>query len=301
MAFTEQNTTTTGSSIHPATHMGHVHYTVANLERMMAFYQDIVGFKLHWQEGESAGLGAGRDDLLRLTQVPGAHEVPGTTGLYHTAFLVPTRWDLANLLKRIAETRTPVQGLSNHLTHHAIYLPDVEGNGIELAFDLPKEQWPTSFTEMMANHRGLHPNEVFSALNDRDEDWHGVGEETVVGHVHLHVDDLAAARHFYHDLIGFDYPLDFENAPRQLASSAAFMSAGGYHHHLAVNTWNGEGAPQPPANASGLRYFTILLPNADELARIQARLEDEGILGEQTVDGWLVHDPAHNGVMLATA
>ncbi|MAU10241.1 MAG: glyoxalase [Anaerolineaceae bacterium] len=298
MTFTEQNTNTTNTSIHPATHMGHVHYTVADLERQAAFYQDIIGFKLHWQNGNAAGLGAGGHDLLRLTEVPGAREVPGTTGLYHTAFLVPTRWDLAHLLKRIAETRTPIQGLSNHLTHHAIYLPDAEGNGIELAWDLPQAQWPRSYAEMMANHRGLHPNEVFSALEDREEEWQGVSEGTTVGHVHLHVDDLDAARHFYHDVLGFDYPLDFENAPAQLRNSAAFMSAGGYHHHIATNTWQGEGAPQPPADATGLRYFTVLVPDADELARLKARLQAEGIAGEQTDEGWLIHDPARNGVML---
>ena len=101
------------ATIHPATTLGAVHYTVANLERQITFYQQILGFQVHWRDGASVGLGAGGSDLLRLTEVPGARRVRGTTGLYHTAFNVPTRWELAQLLKRITDTGTRVQGMSD--------------------------------------------------------------------------------------------------------------------------------------------------------------------------------------------
>jgi Predicted ring-cleavage extradiol dioxygenase len=110
-------------SIHPATYMGPVHYTVNDLDRQVAFYRDILGFRVLRQEGRTAVLGAPDRELVRLTEVPGAPRPRGTTGLYHTAFLLPTRWDLAHLIYRIAATRTPIHGHSNHGTHLAFYCP----------------------------------------------------------------------------------------------------------------------------------------------------------------------------------
>lgn len=298
MSVSTQAAAVESQVIHPATRLGHVHYTVADLDKQIMFYRDILGFRLHWREGDAAGLGAGKEDLLRLTQVKGTRQYQHTTGLYHTAFLVPTRWELAQLLKSIAQTRTPIQGTSDHGTHHAIYMPDAEGNGIELAWDRPQEMWPKTIEEMMRNNRGLAPETVFSALGDSDAEWDGLDEGTTVGHVHLHVSSLKPTNHFYHEVVGFGIPFDMSNAPRQFADTAIFFSAGGYHHHIGTNIWQGEGAPPPPANATGLRYFTVVLPEAAELERVSARLEAEGIMGEQTENGLLIHDPAQNGMLL---
>ena len=293
-----QLSTGTTFTIHPATRLGHVHYTAADLERQIAFYRDILGFKLHWREDNSAALGAGGEDLLRLTELPRARRVPRTTGLYHTAFLVPTRWDLAQLLKSIAETRTPIQGMTNHGTHYAIYLPDAEGNGIELAWDFPREQWPKTFNEMMRSNRALSPDEVFAALDDGNAPWDGLNPATKVGHVHLHVSQLAPTRRFYHDILGFGIPFDMASAPRAFAESAIFFSAGGYHHHIGTNVWQGVGAPPPPTNALGLRYFTIVLPDKAEWERVVERVRQAGIAAEQTEQGILLRDPSQNGVVL---
>jgi catechol 2,3-dioxygenase len=293
-----QLATDTTLTIHPATRLGHVHYTTASLERQLAFYQNILGFKLHWREGDSAGLGAGGEDLLRLTELLGARQVRRTTGLYHTAFLVPTRWDLAQLLKSIAETRTPIQGMSDHGTHHAIYLPDTEGNGIELAWDFPKEKWPKTFEEMLRNNRGLAPETVFSALADSDAPWEGLNPGTTVGHVHLHVSQLAPTDHFYREILGFGLPFDMTNAPREFAESAIFFSAGDYHHHIGTNVWQGVGAPPPPPDAIGLRYFTVILPDSAELTRVIERVAQAGIPTEQTEQGILLRDPSQNSVLL---
>ncbi|MBX3064807.1 MAG: VOC family protein [Anaerolineae bacterium] len=294
-------------AINCTTRLGHVHYTVANLDRQIAFYRDILGFKLHWRNDASAGLGAGgKEDLLRFTELANARRTRGTTGLYHTAFLVPTRWDLAQLLKRIAETRTRIQGMSNHGTHHAIYLPDAEGNGIELAWDFPQDQWPKSFEEMLQNNRGLAPEEVFSSLDDRSAEWEGLDPATKVGHVHLHVSQLPPTKRFYYDILGFELPFDTKGvAPtsrmaQQFTESAIFFAAGSYHHHIGTNVWQGVGAPPPPADATGLRYFTIVVPNKTELDRLIERTKEAGIAVEQTADGMLVRDPAQNGMVLTS-
>lgn len=289
MVSSTQKDTTAIPVIHPATRLGHVHYTVTNLERQTTFYRNILGFKLHWQDGNSAGLGAGGEDLLRLTENKEARRYRGTTGLYHTAFLVPTQWELAQLLKSIAQTRTPIQGMSNHGTHYAIYLPDAEGNGIELAWDFPQEQWPTSFEEMMRRNRGLPPEEVFKALEGSDSTWEGLNPATKVGHVHLHVADLDATLHFYRDILGFEIPFRF------MMDTAIFFSAGGYHHHIGTNVWQGVGAPQPPANAAGLRYYSVVLPDDAELKRVTERINEAIIATDQ---GVLFHDPAGNGILL---
>jgi catechol 2,3-dioxygenase len=285
-------------TIPDATRLGHVHYTAANLERQIAFYRDVLGFKVHWQEGDSAGLGAGGEDLLRLTELKTARRVRGTTGLYHTAFLVPTRWDLAQLLKSIAITRTPIQGMTNHGTHYAIYLPDAEGNGIELAWDFPKDQWPKTFNEMLQRNRGLHPDDVLSALSENDAGWHGLNPATRVGHVHLHVAQLPATNHFYHEVLGFGIPFDPAEAPPEFAESAIFFSAGGYHHHIGTNVWQGIGAPPPPPDAVGLRYFTAILPDKAALENLIERVHAAGIAVESTGSGSLARDPAQNGLLL---
>lgn len=298
MSTSIQSETLVTPTIHPATRLGHVHYTTADLDRQIAFYRDILGFKLHWREGASAGLGAGNEDLLRLTELPGARRARGTTGLYHTAFLVPTRWELAHLLKRIAETQTPIQGMTNHGTHYAIYLPDAEGNGIELAWDFPKDRWPKTLAQMLQNHRGLYPQEVFRALDENSAPWEGLSVDTKVGHVHLHVSQLGPTDHFYREVLGFEIPWDLTGAPREFAETAIFFAAGGYHHHIGTNVWHGVGAPPPPADATGLRYYTILLPDEDALAQVVNRLTQAGIAAERQDAGVLVHDPARNGVLL---
>lgn len=276
----------------PSTRLGHVHYTTANLDRQISFYESILGFKLHWKDGQTAGLGAGKEDLLRLTQVNGARPAQRKTGLYHTAFLIPNRWELAQLLKRIAETRTPIQGMTNHGTHWAIYLPDAEGNGIELAWDFPEDVWPRTFEEMMQQHRGLYPDEVFQHLGDRDTQWTGADEATRVGHVHLHVSTIPPTQQFYHQVMGFDIPFVFTGG------QAMFFSAGGYHHHIGTNIWQGEGAAPPPPNSIGLRYYTVVMPNQAALEQVEQHLTHAGIPLEQTESGLLAHDPSRNGIML---
>lgn len=288
----------TPHEIDPKTQLGRVHYTVADLSRQVEFYQGVLGLKVLWREGDTAALGTEKRELLRLTQEPGARRVHGTTGLYHTAFLVPTRWELANLVRQIVETRSPVQGHSDHGTHLALYLPDAEGNGIELAWDFPREQWPMKDGKMRLQdmpRRGIDLEELMSELERDPSPWLGIDPDTVVGHVHLHVADLDASEGFYHRILGFGVTMKSEEF------GALFVSAGGYHHHIGANIWHGAGAPPPPKDATGLRYFTVSLPDEEELARLVERLRHAGVQAIPSEEGYLVDDPSQNGVLLTAA
>lgn len=284
--------------IHPETHIGAVHYIVRDLDRQIDFYRDILGFRLLWREGAVASMGTESRELLRMTEDPSAPAPGRTTGLYHTAFLVPTKWDLAHLVRQVIETRTPVQGHSNHGTHLALYLPDAEGNGVELAWDFPKEQWPMRDGTIRMEDMPREGIDIEALLGELDKDpspWQGISDGTVVGHVHLHVSRLDETQAFYRDLLGFDITINGEDV------GALFFSAGGYHHHIGTNVWRGVGIPAPPEGARGLRHYSIVLPNQDELDRLTARLRDSGLTPQQEEQGLLVHDPAGNGVLLTVA
>lgn len=270
--------------LHPQTALGPVHYNVADLGRMVSFYKDIIGMKVLRQEGDFAALGTEERELLHMTRVRGATDGarPGpsaVTGLYHTAFLVPTKRDLAHLTLTLIDTRTPVHGTSDHGTHLAIYLPDPEGNGIELAWDHPREQWPEigGQIDMTSRpRRGVDVEDLLRSIENDDEPWRGVGPGTTVGHIHLHVVDLDQSKNFYNGVLGFDVIV---HSP---AMGASFLSAGGYHHHVGMNIWKGRGLPPAPPEAFGLRYFTVVVPDEEELQRLAARVEKAGRLG---VDG----------------
>lgn len=287
------------SRLPTTTTLGHVHLTVSGLRRSLDFYQGVLGFELIDESEGSATLGAlagdpqpGERALLRLEERPGAARVAGTTGLYHFAPRVPSRADLAQLIIRIGESRTPVQGMVDHHTHEAVYLSDPEGNGIELYVDRPREVWP-GWPEL--TRRGNAPLDVESLLAELGSSppkWPGLSAGAAIGHVHLHVADLAESDAFYVDVLGLDLVGRF---PGQ----AHFTSAGGYHHHLAYNIWAGRGAPPLPPGSRGLRHFTLLLPGRDEFSPVQARLAAAGRVTEETDEGFLATDPSGNGVLLA--
>ena len=288
-------------SIHPATLMGHVALTVANLENQIAFYTQMLGFKLHWQEGDRAGLGTGERELLRLTQETNLKRYRGVTGLYHFAVLFPNRRELARAVARLFALKVENYP-TDHIMTKTTYLDDPEGNGIELYAESPDDgTWSLANGEYITRRKdgslssGREPLDVdalFRNLKQDDPLDQPVPPETRMGHVHLHVRNIEEAVDFYHGIIGFDL-MGVAKAFRM-----AFVSAGGYHHHLGLNTWQGEGAPPPPADAAGLRYFTIELPSQEALNQVIERVDAAGISSSQTQDGLLFHDPSQNGVML---
>lgn len=296
-----QTANRTEFSIHPATLMGHVSLTVANLENQIAFYTRVLGFKLHWQEGDRAGLGTGERELLRLTQEPNLKRYRGVTGLYHFAVLFPNRRELARALARLFALKYENYP-TDHIMTKTTYLDDPEGNGIELYAESPEDgTWSLANGEYITRRKdgslssGREPLDVDALLrNLKEEDSldQPIPPETRVGHVHLHVRNIEEAVDFYHGIIGFDV-MGVAKAFRM-----AFVSAGGYHHHLGLNTWQGEGAPPPPGDAAGLHYLTIELPSQEALNQVIERVDAAGLSSSQTQDGLLFHDPSQNGVML---
>jgi catechol 2,3-dioxygenase len=289
--------------IHSDTCIGCVHLNVADLEKQISFYQQVIGLQLHWQEGDSAGLGVGGADLLRLALLSGARRYQGVTGIYHFAILLPERRELAHCIARLSAL-----GYLNHPTDHIMtqttYLDDPEGNTIELYADTPEEGFfALEGGELVARHADGTPSNgrepldlvaLFRKLSPADRETldQPMPPETVIGHVHLYVADLDESLGFYHGVLGFD---DMGLA-RKFRMGMVF--AGGYHHHIGFNTWMGQGAPPPPQDALGLRYFSVVLPNQAELARMVKQVRTEGIPLQETAEGWLVRDPSSNGVLL---
>jgi len=239
-------------SIHPNTSIGATHLTVADLERSRRFYVDVLGFRELERQGTTLTLTAdGATPLLALTELPGAPPKPArATGLYHFAILVPSRLDLARSLRRLAELRYPLSGASDHLVSEALYLNDPDGNGIEIYRDRPRAEWPRLNGQIRMATDPLDLDGILAELDRDDRPWDGLAPATTIGHMHLHVADLRAAEAFYHGLLGFDIMLSF-------GGSALFLSAGGYHHHIGLNTWAGVGAPPAPPGSAGLRYFVF--------------------------------------------
>lgn len=259
-------TATQTSAVLPATlRLGAAHLTVTDLDRSVGFYQDALGLRRHRRDDGVAALGAGGEDLLVLHEDPGARPAGRHAGLYHFALLFPSREELARAVQRLALTRTPISGASDHGVSEAIYLPDPDGNGIELYADRPRDAWPppSGPDERVGMFtRALDVHDLLATIAGEEPVRHA-GEGLRMGHMHLHVGDLEAARAFYADRLGFEVMTAYPGA--------LFLAAGGYHHHLGVNTWRGEGVPRAPAGTVGLREWTILLEPAD-LAAVRDRL-----------------------------
>ncbi len=288
-------------SIHPKTHIGHVSLTVADLDRQIEFYEKVIGLQVRERDESTARLGAGNDDLLRLTEVPGAGRRGHSTGLYHFAILLPDRRELARAIGRLFALHYRNYP-TDHIMTKTTYLDDLEGNGIELYAESPEDgAWSMANGNYVTRRAdgslsdGREPLDVealLTHLKEGDRLDAPMPPETKIGHVHLHVRDIAEALDFYHGLIGFDVMGAAE------AFRMAFVSAGGYHHHVGLNTWQGEGAPPPAEDSLGLRYFSVVLPDPAALDRVLERVREAGLPTEQTDAGLFLRDPSRNGIVL---
>ena len=284
-------TTETRQSIDPRTDLGPVLLTIANLERSLEFYGEVLGFRLHRRVGVSAYLGAGGEDLLVLTEEQGAKPRPrNTTGLYHYAILLPDRAALARSLRRLVDKDYPLWGASDHLVSEALYLDDPDGNGIEIYRDRPRGEWRWSGGMIEMDTRRLDPGGLLREPGS-ERPWEGLPTGTSIGHVHLHVRDLQEAEHFYHGTLGFDVATRY-------GEQALFVSAGGYHHHVGLNTWAGAWAAPPPEGSVGLRYFTVRVPGVSELDRLVRRLREDGVVFEEKLGSIFLRDPSGNGIAI---
>ncbi len=249
-------------------HIGSVTLTVSRLDRSLPFYVDTLGFVLQQRLGPRATLSAGGDNtLIELLERADAVARPRrATGLFHFAILVPTRAALGRSLHRLFKQGSRLTGAADHLVSEALYLDDPDGLGIEIYRDRPRESWRVGSGELAMATDPLDLESI-AAEPGAEEPWSGLDARTVIGHVHLHVAQLREAEAFYCDRIGFTtmvrrYP------------GALFVAAGGYHHHMGLNTWAGVGAPPPPENAVGLTRFTV---EAERIALMDVVDEATGV------------------------
>lgn len=283
--------------IHPETRPGMVHLRVASLERQVRFYQQVLRLKLHWREGTSAGLGAGGADLVRLSEIPHGRRYRGVSGLYHFAILFPDRRELARAIARLMELRWP-NAPTDHIMTKTTYLDDPEGNTIELYcesaedgfFGVEGEEFVARRADgsLSDGREPLDLRALFAHLPETEPLDLPIPSEARIGHFHLYVASLEETLHFYHGLLGFDH-MGLMRSFRM-----GMVSAGGYHHHIGFNTWQGEGVPPPPTDALGLKYFSFVLPSADEMARLTAHLQHVGVPFQQRDGELVLHDPSRN-------
>lgn len=283
-----------GHRLPEATHLGRVRLQVSDLARSLAFYRDFLGFRVVRAEPGVAALAANGDDrvLVELHERPGATPVPrrGRLGLYHFAILLPDRPSLARFLRHLGEQGARA-GMSDHLVSEAIYLEDPDGLGIEVYADRPRAAWHHDGRELTMVTEPLDVRSLLAVAGE--ERWTGMPPGTTIGHVHLHVGDIAAADDFYHRALGFDrvvwsYP------------GALFFSAGGYHHHLGTNTWAAGSAPAGEGDARLLDWELVLPASADVDAAARS-LEAAGHAVRRKAGSAVARDPWGTAVRLVAA
>jgi catechol 2,3-dioxygenase len=290
----EATGTAAGAEISPMTTLGAVHLTVTDLERSIAYYREEIGLELLERANGLARLGAGAHELLVLVEEPDAGSGDGYTGLYHFALLLPQRADLARWLAHAARDRVRLTGLSDHFVSEALYLRDPDGHGIEIYSDRPRALWEEKVGTTMTT-LPLDVRSVLGELADPEsEPFEGLPSGTVMGHVHLKVSAIPDTVAFYRDVLGF-------GLMAQLGEQAAFLAAGGYHHHLGANTWESAGASAPPPGTVALRHAAIVLPDTTERERLLGRIGHAGQAPQDGDHGPLVRDPSGNALVLAVA
>lgn len=280
---------------HPAsipatgTRLGAVRLAVRDLDGAVGFYTRAMGLEPLPSDGRVARLGAGGRAIVELEASPDARPAPrAASGLFHLAVLVPDRPALATAVRRVSEAGWAFTGASDHLVSEALYLNDPEGNGIEIYRDRPRVEWPRTDGVLQMDTLALDIDAVMAELPAGLVDPR-VPADTTLGHVHLKVDSLDAARRFHVGVIGFDVMV--ETYP-----GALFIAADGYHHHVGLNTWMSRMPAEP--GALGLRHYEIVVPDEARRASIAARAADAGIAPD--ADGALA-DPAGNRVLIVAA
>jgi catechol 2,3-dioxygenase len=269
---------------------GAVRLRVADLETQREFYERAIGLRPIDSADGVTRLGSDGTPVVELA--PSASpppRPPRTTGLFHLAILVPDRAALAAALARAVRAGGRLSGASDHLVSEALYLDDPEGNGIEIYRDRPRAEWERDGGEIRMATLPLDVDGLLGGLHEDEPS--GMPRGTRIGHVHLNVADIGDAERFYSGLLGFDVTV--RGYP-----GALFLSTGGYHHHIGVNTWAGPGAPAPPAGSRGLEWFELAVGDEPGLGEIEQRLGGAGAPIERRPEGLLTHDPSGNGLLL---
>ncbi|MDR4945372.1 VOC family protein [Neobacillus cucumis] len=272
----------------PNIYVGEVNIKVKNLENSITFYQNIIGFQILEKSERKAVLNAdGKTPLVTLEQPADVIPKQGRmSGLYHFAILLPSRADLGGFLRHIIQTGYPL-GAADHYVSEALYLEDPDGNGIEVYRDRPSSEW--TWKNDLVN-MATEQLDAEGILASSVAEWDGLPPGTIMGHIHLHVGDLEKAKEFYTKGLGFDvvsyYP------------QAVFLSSGRYHHHVAINTWQGAGAPTPPKNSVGLKWYTLVFPSDGAREKVIQQLKLLGASISKEGNDYVTSDPAGNLIHL---
>jgi catechol 2,3-dioxygenase len=268
------------------TRIGRVRLRVGDLERALTFYQGVLGLSVSQDEGSTLTLGG----LLVLEEHPGIARRPArpvTTGLYHVALLVPDRRELGRSLLALRQADYPLRGMSDHAVSESLYLDDPDGNGLEIYADRPRSAWPVRDGVVQMTVDPMDVAGVVAAGRVRPEPWTGLSPQTVIGHLHFTVSGLEPAVGFYRDVIGFDVMM--------CIPSLVAVSAGGYHHHVNLNTWAGEGAARDSDQVAGLSGWELRVPDESAREALIERVASAGALAPSS-NGVTARDP--DGVTL---
>ncbi|NHM30829.1 VOC family protein [Neobacillus terrae] len=281
------------SSFHrkPNIFVGQVFLKVEDINRSLSFYNNVIGFKILEQTERKAILSAdGNTPLLTIEQPENViPKQKRTTGLYHFAILLPNRTDLGKVLNHFLKLGYPLQGGSDHLVSEALYLADPDGNGIEIYVDRPSSNWNWENGEVLM---ATNPLDADSLLEEgKGAPWEALPVETMIGHIHLHVAELNKIKEFYCLGLGF-------NVVSKYGNQALFISTGGYHHHIGLNTWNGTGAPKPAKYSVGLERFSLVFPNNEARTKAVNDLSNLGYMSTSIDGDIIVEDPSGNLIQL---
>jgi len=276
----------------PVTYINEVRLKVKNLHQSVEFYEKFLGLQRLRQTDRTAVFSAdGETPLISIEQpVNVIEKQPKTTGLYHFALLLPSRLELAKLLQHLIDINYSLQGASDHLVSEAIYLADPDGNGIEIYIDRPADEWDWQNGRVKMTVDPLDADRLLAEAIGQE--WSTISPQTVMGHIHMHVSDLAEAKTFYCRGLGFDIVSEFGN-------QALFISSHQYHHHIGLNTWAGVGAPPPHKDSVGINWYEINFPTLEARNDVLNNLSELGFSTDEIEGEFFTVDPAGNKVKLA--
>jgi catechol 2,3-dioxygenase len=281
------------SSFHekPNKFINHITLKVENINHSKEFYQKILGFDILSENNKEIILTVdGSTPLITLIQPENIiAKLPRKTGLYHFAILVPSRLDLGLFLKNIRDNKYPLIGGSNHGVSQAIYLENPDNNGIEIYTDTDASTWNWESSNVNMTNKPLDFDGLLDEVGAKS--WDGLPLKTIIGHIHLHVADLIQSEKFYKEGLGY-------NLVSSITNQALFFSSGGYHHHIAINIWNGKGSSPLAENSAGMKHYSIVFPNVEERKRIIDNLNELGYKVMEENDAFFTEDPSGNRIKL---